>query len=74
MSLPPVQHGAMPDTPPIVLYPFSYFDPLRRRWIRARYVATLEDIRARHPEHRLEGEPEIRETGRNGFMLPTRRA
>jgi hypothetical protein len=43
------------------LYAFSYYDPIRKRWLRARYKATVENIRARHAEFRLEGEPEIRE-------------
>lgn len=51
------------------LYGFSYFDPMRRRWIRARYRATLEDIRANYPEHRIEGEPEIREGPRDPRIL-----
>lgn len=45
------------------LYPFRFFDPIRGRWIRARYVATLETIRARYPQFELAGPPEIRETG-----------
>jgi hypothetical protein len=43
------------------LYPFSYFDPLRRKWMKARYVATLADIEARYTQSRIEGPPEIRE-------------
>lgn len=43
------------------LYHFEYFDPLRKRWLRARYVATTETIAARHPQHRLVGDPELRE-------------
>ncbi len=45
----------------IELFPFSYFDELRGRWMRARYVATLDDIRARYARYRLEGAPELRE-------------
>jgi hypothetical protein len=47
--------------PHLELYHFEYFDPLRKRWLRARYVASREAIAARHPQHRLVGEPEIRE-------------
>jgi len=48
----------------LVLFAFEYLDPVRRRWIRARYRATIEDIAARHPAgHRLIGEPEVREVG-----------
>lgn len=47
--------------PHLELYHFEYFDPLRKRWLRARYVATREEIAARHSQHRIVGEPEIRE-------------
>jgi hypothetical protein len=29
---------------PLLLYPFRYFDPVRKRWVRARYVAELREI------------------------------
>lgn len=45
----------------IELYPFSYYDAIRKKWVRARYKAALESIRARYPEHRIEGPPEVRE-------------
>ena len=45
----------------IELYPFSYFDPMRRRWVRARYRASIEDITASHGAVRIEGPPEVRE-------------
>ena len=51
------------------LFTFSYFDELRGRWIRARYRATLEEIKARYPQHRIEGEPEIREGPRDPRIL-----
>lgn len=47
------------------LYPFSYFDPLRKRWVRARYVASLGEIAQRYPQYRIEGPPEIREFERD---------
>ena len=31
------------------LFPFKFFDPIRKRWIQARYKATREDI-AEHYE------------------------
>lgn len=30
------------------LFPFKFYDPLRRRWIQARYRATREEIAARY--------------------------
>ena len=30
------------------LFPFRFFDPIRDRWIQARYKATRADIAARH--------------------------
>ena len=47
----------------IGLYPFEFFDPLRRRWVRARYRASLEEIAARYPQHRIVCEPEFRDVG-----------
>ncbi len=29
---------------PLLLYPFRYFDTVRKRWIRARYVAERHEI------------------------------
>lgn len=43
------------------LYPFSYYDLMRRRWTRARYVASLENIAQRYGCFRIDGKPEIRE-------------
>ena len=45
----------------IVLYPFSYYDLMRRKWMRARYDATIENIAARGAPFRIEGKSEIRE-------------
>jgi hypothetical protein len=45
----------------IELYAFEYFDPIRKRWLRGRYIATKADIEARYPRHRVIGEPEIRD-------------
>jgi hypothetical protein len=42
------------------LYPFRFRDLLTGKWQRARYKATIEDIRARYAEWRLDGKPEIR--------------
>lgn len=43
------------------LWRFSYFDALRRKWYRGRYVATLEDIGTRYGPFKLHGSPEVRE-------------
>jgi hypothetical protein len=48
---------------PLLLYPFRYFDPVRNRWIRARYVAELHDIAARHKQWEITGPPEVRRRG-----------
>ena len=45
---------------PLLLYPFRYFDPVRKRWIRARYVAELHVIAERHAKWEITGPPEIR--------------
>lgn len=45
------------------LYDFRFFDPIRGRWIRGRYRATLENLRAQYPRFETIGEPEIRERG-----------
>ena len=42
------------------LYRFRYFDTLRQRWLRARYVLEAPAIRCRYPEYELVGAPEIR--------------
>lgn len=43
------------------LYAFSYYDPIRKRWMYARFKATLEAIRKSYAQFRIEGPPEIRE-------------
>ena len=53
----------------VMLYRFSYYDELRGRWIRARYKCSLEDIRQRYPQHRIEGKPETRR-GSGQFIPP----
>jgi hypothetical protein len=56
--------------PELELYPFSYWDELRHRWIKARYVASLAVIQSRYPMHRIEGPPEVRAGGPVGFTPP----
>lgn len=45
---------------PRALFPFESFDLLRRRWVKARYKATIEELAARYPAFRVTGQPEIR--------------
>jgi hypothetical protein len=45
---------------PLLLYPFRYFDPVRKRWIRARYVAERHEIAERYAQWEITGPPEIR--------------
>jgi hypothetical protein len=48
--------------PAVRLYAFRYRDPLTGKWVRARYKATIGDIRERYAEWELVGEPETRGT------------
>jgi hypothetical protein len=41
-------------------YPFRFFDPLRRKWIRARYLAERATIIDRYTEWEITGPPELR--------------
>lgn len=52
------------------LWEFSYYDPIRKRWIKGRYRARREEIAARYPQHRIEGAPEIREGDYGQFKPP----
>jgi hypothetical protein len=45
---------------PLLLYPFRYFDPVRKRWIRARYVAERHVIESSYAQWEIIGPPEIR--------------
>jgi len=44
----------------IELFPFRFWDPLRQRWINARYLCTLDDLRRRYERFEIVGKPEIR--------------
>ena len=46
------------------LYRFRYFDELRQRWLRARYVLEAPAIRCQYPEYELISPPEIRHVDR----------
>lgn len=43
------------------VYRFEFFDDVRQRWVRARYVATQETLAVRYTQWRLVGEPILRE-------------
>src|SRR5262244_3110976 len=45
---------------PIGLYPFRFRDPRTGKWVRARYRATLAEIKPRYREWEIDGSPEIR--------------
>lgn len=46
---------------PLVLYPFRYFDLPTRKWVKARYKATLDQLCDRHDCFQITGMPEKRE-------------
>ena len=46
--------------PRLELFPFRFRDPRTGKWIRARYVAELHEIAARHAEFEIIGSAEIR--------------
>ena len=46
--------------PPLLLYPFRFFDPVRGRWVRARYLAERHEIEVRYAQWEIIGPPEIR--------------
>lgn len=58
--------------PPLLRYPFRFFDPVRRRWIRARYVAERHVIAERYTEWEIIAPPEIR-SGDPTMFNPFRR-
>ena len=47
--------------PRLELFPFRFRDPRTGKWIRARYVAELHEIKQRYIEWEIIGPPEIRE-------------
>src|SRR6266550_2907057 len=48
---------------PLLLYPFRFFEPIRRRWVRARYVAERHVIESSYEKWEITGPPEIRRRG-----------
>jgi len=47
--------------PRLELFPFRYRDPVTGKWVRARYVAELHEIKQRYVEWEIIGAPEVRE-------------
>lgn len=58
---------------PHLLYSFRYRDPLTGKWRTARYQASEDDIRSRHPEYELLGEPTVINGPITGSFNPFRR-
>jgi hypothetical protein len=53
---------------------FRFFNPIRNRWIEARYRATKEEIAARYEKAEIFGEPwtppDVGNTGDRGGEVP----
>src|SRR4051794_2520626 len=47
--------------PRLELFPFRYRNPVTGKWVRARYVATREEITKGNVEWEIIGPPEVRE-------------
>jgi hypothetical protein len=47
----------------LFLFPFRSVNPVTGKWVRARYVAELHEIAARHEQWEVTGPPEIRRRG-----------
>jgi hypothetical protein len=58
----------------LVLYRFRYFDPVSKRWVKARYVAQRHEIAERYARWEIVGEPELRRLGGTGSFNPFRSA
>jgi hypothetical protein len=54
------------------LYPFLDFDPVRRKWVRARYVAEASVIAARYERWEIIGPAEVRRAGTAEAFSPWR--
>lgn len=48
------------------LFPFRYFDPLRRRWVHAAYKASRETIEKLYEKWEITGPAELREPDAGG--------
>jgi hypothetical protein len=61
--------------PGVLLYPFRYREARTGKWLRARYVATREDIAARYAAWAIDGPAEVRNLSgehTSGFMAHAR--
>jgi hypothetical protein len=47
--------------PTLHLYRLRYFDPLRNKWLTARYAAQREEIAQRYAQYELIEPPEVRQ-------------
>lgn len=54
----------------LVLYPFRYRDETTGKWVKARYLAELRDIEARHAQWETTGPPEVRELAPKRYFDP----
>jgi hypothetical protein len=54
------------ETPP-PLFPFRFFDPIRGRWVAARYKASREDIAKRYEKWEITGPGEVPAGGQGQF-------
>lgn len=45
----------------VELHPFRFRDPLTGKWVRGRYKATLEELKARYAEFEVTGPMEVRD-------------
>ena len=51
----PGELAVVHDTQVTELFPFRFFDPIRGRWIQARYKATPGEIAARYEKWEITG-------------------
>ena len=54
------------------VFPFRYRDARTGKWVKARYMATREEIASRYGEWEITGPGEVR-TPRTGYFNPGRR-
>ena len=61
--------------PRLELFPFRFRDPVTGKWVRARYVEELHEIKRRYAQREVTGAPEIREVSSNErYFTPHPRA
>jgi len=60
--------------PRLELFPFCYRDERTGKWVRARYVAELHEIKARYAQWEITGPAELREVDlRERYFTPHQR-